>query len=61
MQANCQNSDSLAEPRTKKLAIMQMENISKEKTETAKSDARTACGMRETKNALMELSVDLFV
>ena len=61
MQANSQSSDSVAERRTKQLAIKQMEEISAKRTEKAKSDARTSCGMRETKNPSMDLSVDLFV
>ena len=37
-----------------------MEEILAKETETAKATQRTACGMRENENHLMELSVDFF-
>lgn len=46
--------------RTKELAKEQIDVIVSKDTETKKAKERTACGIRETPNCLMELSIDLY-
>ena len=46
--------------RTKELAKEQIDVIVSKDTETKKAKERTACGIHETPNCLMELSVDLY-
>jgi len=46
--------------RTKELAKEQIDIIISKDKETDKAKERTACGIRETLNCLMELSVDLY-
>lgn len=50
----------VAERRTKALALSQMEEISRQPSETQKTSKRTNFGMKEDGNPMFSLSVDLF-
>ena len=54
------NPDEVAVKRTKELALLQIEEISRQPTENQKAAKRTEFGMKENKNPIFTLSVDPF-
>ena len=60
MQVDKDNSDCVAELRTKELSLRQIQEIKKKDSETKKIDARKECGLKESVNYLMSLPCDLY-
>lgn len=54
------NPQTMAQLRSKELALQQMEGIAAETTTKEKKDKMKAFGIRDTSNCLYKLSVDLF-
>ena len=54
------NPDEVPVKRTKELALLQIEEISRQPTENQKAAKRTEFGMKENKNPIFTLSVDPF-